>query len=85
MPTPWHLNARGVSPDDSALADHLGRAGLRTAPWQPVAWEFTSNLDQVAEIEPLEDGDARVRMRDGGVVPCSRTCRHALRPAALSA
>jgi hypothetical protein len=43
---------------------------------------YIVNLDQVAEIEPLEDGDARVRMRDGGVVPCSRTYRHALRPGA---
>jgi len=38
------------------------------------------NLDQVAEIEPLDTGDARIRLRDGRVVPCSRTYRDALRP-----
>lgn len=40
------------------------------------------NLDQVAEIEPLETGDARIRLRDGRVLPCSRTYRDALRPRA---
>lgn len=38
------------------------------------------NLDCVAEIEPLDTGDARIRMRDGTFVPCSRTYRDALRP-----
>lgn len=38
------------------------------------------NLDCVAEIEPLDTGDARIRMRDGTCVPCSRTYRDALRP-----
>jgi DNA-binding LytR/AlgR family response regulator len=37
------------------------------------------NLDQVAEIEPLDTGDARIRLRDGRVVPCSRTYRDVLR------
>jgi len=39
------------------------------------------NLDCIAEIEPLETGDARVVLRDGSVVPCSRRYRDALRPA----
>jgi hypothetical protein len=39
------------------------------------------NLDCIAEIEPLETGDARVVLRDGTVVPCSRRYRDALRPA----
>ncbi|RZA17449.1 MAG: LytTR family transcriptional regulator [Lysobacteraceae bacterium] len=39
------------------------------------------NLDCVAEIQPLETGDARIVMRDGGEVPCSRRYRDALRPA----
>ena len=38
------------------------------------------NLDCVAEIEPLDTGDARVVLRDGSVVPCSRKYRDALRP-----
>ncbi len=37
------------------------------------------NLDQIAEIEPLDTGDARVRLRDGTEVPCSRKYRAALK------
>jgi len=37
------------------------------------------NLDQVASIEPLDTGDARVHMKDGSVLPCSRRHRDALR------
>lgn len=40
------------------------------------------NLDCVAEIQPLETGDARIILRDGSQVPCSRRYRDALRPAA---
>ena len=37
------------------------------------------NLDYLAEIEPLENGEARLRMRDGATIPCSRRYRNALR------
>jgi hypothetical protein len=37
------------------------------------------NLDFLAEIEPLDTGDARLSLRDGTKVPCSRTYRAALR------
>lgn len=37
------------------------------------------NLDYLAEIEPLETGDARLRLRDGTTIPCSRRYRAALR------
>ncbi len=37
------------------------------------------NLDQVESIEPLESGEARLRMRAGEVVPCSRRYREGLR------
>lgn len=37
------------------------------------------NLEHLAEIEPLDTGDARLKLRDGSVVPCSRTFRTALR------
>lgn len=40
---------------------------------------FMVNLDQIAEIQPQESGDARVLMRDGSRVPCSRRHRSALR------
>ena len=33
----------------------------------------------IAEIEPLDTGDARVQMRDGTKVPCSRKYRAALK------
>src|SRR5690606_6366582 len=36
-------------------------------------------LAQVASIEPLDSGDARVHLKDGGVLPCSRRYRQALR------
>lgn len=37
------------------------------------------NLGRVKEIEPLDGGDARLHMRDGTTVPCSRRYREALR------
>ena len=40
---------------------------------------YIVNLDQVASIEPLETGDARVHLRDGGTLPCSRRQRELLR------
>jgi len=36
------------------------------------------NLDSVAQIEPVDSGDARITMRDGAVLPCSRKYRPAL-------
>lgn len=40
---------------------------------------YMVNLDCLVEIEPLESGDARLLMRDGSRVPCSRRYRPALR------
>lgn len=40
---------------------------------------YVVNLDFLAEIEPLETGDARLLMRDGAKVACSRRYRAALR------
>jgi hypothetical protein len=37
------------------------------------------NLDYLLEIEPLDTGDARLKLRDGTLVGCSRTYRDALR------
>ncbi len=37
------------------------------------------NLDYLAEIEPLDTGDARLHLRDGSTLPCSRRYRVALR------
>jgi hypothetical protein len=40
---------------------------------------YVVNLDYLAEIEPLDAGEARLRMRDGAEVPCSRRYRTSLR------
>lgn len=37
------------------------------------------NLDCIDQIEPLDTGDARITMRDGTAIPCSRRYRGALR------
>ncbi|HEX7813895.1 LytTR family DNA-binding domain-containing protein [Dyella sp.] len=40
---------------------------------------YAVNLDYVAEIEPLENGDARLTMHGGMKIPCSRRYRAQLR------
>jgi hypothetical protein len=45
---------------------------------------YIVNLDYVQEIEPLDSGDARARMRDGGQVPVSRRYRDSLRRVAAA-
>mgnify|MGYP006428348139 CR=1 FL=1 len=39
---------------------------------------YIVNLDFVAQIEPIDSGDARITMRDGAVLPCSRKFRPGL-------
>jgi len=46
---------------------------------------YLVNLDRIAEIEPLDSGDARLHLRGGGVVPCSRRHRAALEAAITQA
>ena len=60
----------------STLADFLLQ--LDPARFVRVHRSHAVNLDRVAEIEPLESGDARLRMKDGSQVPCSRRYRAAL-------
>lgn len=45
---------------------------------------FIVNLDHLAKIEPLESGDARLLMKDGTAVACSRRYRNALREQAAA-
>lgn len=52
---------------------------LDPARFQRVHRSYLVNLDQVGAIEPLETGDARLHLRDGGTLPCSRTYRQQLR------
>jgi len=42
---------------------------------------YIVNLDQVAEIEPTDGGDATIKMKDGAEVPCSRRYRDELKRA----
>lgn len=37
------------------------------------------NLDQIVMIEPLDSGDARLHLKDGSTLPCSRRYRSVLR------
>lgn len=60
----------------STLAEFLEH--LDPARFARVHRSYAVNRDCVAEIEPLESGDARLRMKDGSVVPCSRRHREAL-------
>jgi DNA-binding LytR/AlgR family response regulator len=41
---------------------------------------YIVNLSQVVSIEPLDSGDARVHLKDGSHLPCSRRYRDALKP-----
>lgn len=54
-------------------------ARLDPARFVRVHRSYIVNLDYVLEIEPLDSGDARARMRDGGQVPVSRRYRDSLR------
>ena len=60
----------------STLSDFLGQ--LDPARFVQVHRSYAANLDRVAEIEPLDSGDARLHMKDGSQVPCSRRYRAAL-------
>ncbi|WBX99953.1 LytTR family DNA-binding domain-containing protein [Ramlibacter tataouinensis] len=64
----------------STLADFLQQ--LDPARFARVHRSWAVNLDRIAEIEPLEAGDARLKMKDGSQVPCSRRYRDALAAAA---
>src|SRR5690606_11428355 len=54
-------------------------AQLDPARFARIHRSYMVNLDQVASIEPLDTGDARVHLRDGTVLPCSRRHRDELR------
>ncbi len=73
-----NLRVRGHDyPLRSTLAGIEGK--LDPARFVRVHRSYLVNLDQISAIEPLESGDARVHMRDGSKLPCSRRQREALR------
>ena len=59
-------------------------ARLDPARFVRVHRSYIMNLDYLQQIEPLDSGDARARMRDGGVVPVSRRYRDNLRRTAVN-
>ncbi|HEU4991151.1 MAG TPA: LytTR family DNA-binding domain-containing protein [Luteimonas sp.] len=73
-----NLRVRG---HDYPLRSTIAGIGDRLDParFARIHRSYIVNLDQVASIEPLDTGDARVHLRDGGVLPCSRRQREALR------
>ena len=60
----------------STLSDFLEQ--LDPARFTRVHRSYAVNLDRVAEIEPTDSGDARLKMKDGSQIPCSRRYRPAL-------
>ena len=56
-----------------------------SAPRVRVHRSYIVNLDRIAQIEPLDTGDARIVMDDGATIPCSRRYRDALRPSLRAA
>ncbi len=54
-------------------------ARLDPARFHRIHRSYIVNLDQIASIEPLESGDARVRLKDHSILPCSRRYREVLR------
>lgn len=73
-----NLRVRG---HDYPLRSTLGSIESRLDParFVRIHRSYMVNFDQIASIEPLESGDARVHLRDKTVLPCSRTYREALR------
>lgn len=62
----------------STLTDFLKQ--LDPARFVRVHRSYAVNLDAIAVIEPQDSGDARLTMKDGSTVPCSRRYRDALVP-----
>lgn len=71
-----HMRGRDY-PLRSTMSGIEGR--LDPARFVRVHRSYFVNLDYLDQIEPLETGDARLQMRDGSRIPCSRGYRSALR------
>jgi len=73
-----NLHVRGRDyPLRTTMAAIEGR--LEPSRFVRVHRSYVVNLDYLAEIEPLDTGDARLKLRDGAQVPCSRRYRVQLR------
>ncbi len=73
-----NLRVRG---HDYPLRSTIGGIESRLDParFARIHRSYIVNLDQLASIEPLDSGDARVHLRDGTALPASRSHRAALR------
>jgi len=73
-----NLRVRGR---DYPLRSTIGGVETRLDPqrFARVHRSYIVNLDQVTMIEPLDTGDARLHMKDGTTLPCSRRYRSGLR------
>jgi DNA-binding LytR/AlgR family response regulator len=73
-----NLRVRGHDyPLRSTIAGIEGR--LDPARFTRIHRSFAVNLNHIVSIEPLDAGDARVHLKDGTVLPCSRRFRDSLR------
>jgi DNA-binding LytR/AlgR family response regulator len=79
-----NLRVRG---HDYPLRSTIAGIGERLDParFARIHRSYIVNLDRIAQIEPLDTGDARIVMDDGAIVPCSRRYRDALRPSLRAA
>ena len=68
------VGCAGLVPTMAAI-----EAQLDPARFARIHRSYFVNLDEVASIEPLDTGDARVHLKDGTVLPCSRRHREQLR------
>lgn len=77
-----HVRDR-VYPLRSTMAGILER--LDPAQFVRVHRSYIVNLDFIEQIEPLDTGDARLLLKDGTRIPCSRRYRPALRQERVAA
>jgi hypothetical protein len=75
-----YVNLR-VAGRDYPLRSTIAAIEARLDPqrFRRVQRSYIVNIDHVASIEPLDSGDARVHLKDGASVPCSRRYRDALK------
>ena len=73
-----NLRVRG---HDYPLRSTIGGIEARLDPsrFARIQRSYMVNLDQVASIETLDTGDARIHLKDGTALPCSRRHREGLR------
>ena len=79
-----NLRVRG---HDYPLRSTIGgiEARLDASRFVRIHRSYIVNLGQVASIEPQDSGDARIHLRDGTGLPCSRRYRERLRARAAAA